>query len=222
MASTWFGFVWGCARHERGPGADGLFHRVDRMIDRAPHVRLALEPDGRCRRRLLLGQAVHPVVHDDVGHLDVLARGVVQVIAANGKRIAIAAEHEHMQVGAAQRNAAREGQCAAVDEMRAVRLHEIGEAARAADARDGRDLLVPYLALLDELEVKREHGEITAAGAPRRVIGGDFLLRETLAFRVGNRRDGRGNGADACARQRSEGNGEVVHIGKCIGGLHGK
>ena len=56
-----------------------------------------------------------------------------------------------------------------------------------------RDLLVPQLALLDQLEIKREHGEIAAAGTPRRMVGGDFLFRQALA--LGARRRGRnGNG----------------------------
>ncbi len=98
-----------------------------------------------------------------VGHLDVLARGVIEMIAADGERIAVAAEDKHMQVRASQRNAAGEGQSASMNEMRAVRLHEIRKAAGAADARDGRDLLVMNLPLLDQLEVKREDGEIAAA-----------------------------------------------------------
>ena len=66
--------------------------------------------------------------------------------------------------------------------MRAVGLDEIREAAGATDARDGGDFLVPHLALFDQLEIKREHGKIAATGTPRRVIGGNFFLRETFAL----------------------------------------
>ena len=34
------------AGHERGTGADGLFYGVNGLINRAPHVGLALESDG--------------------------------------------------------------------------------------------------------------------------------------------------------------------------------
>ena len=91
--------------------------------------------------------------------------------------------------------------------MRAVRLHEIRETAGAADAGDGGDLLVPELALLDQLEVEREHGEIAAAGAPGRVVGGDFLLRQAFALGIGERRArrrccrARGNFSDGFAHE---------------------
>ena len=87
------------ARDKRGTGGDGLFERIDRIIDRAPNVGLALEAERRRGRSLFLGEAVNPVVHHAIGHLDVLARGVGKMIAANRKRIAVAAEHEHVQVG---------------------------------------------------------------------------------------------------------------------------
>ena len=131
-----------------------------------------------------------------IGHLDVLARGVVEMIAADGKRVAVAAENEDMQVRTRKRNAAGKRQRAAMNEMRAVRLHEIRETAGAADARDGGDFLVPHLALLNQLEIKREHGEVAAAGAPRRMVGGDFLFGQALAF-LRRRHNGRvGNGSD--------------------------
>ena len=67
-----------------------------------------------------------------------------------------------------------------------------GKPAGAADAGDGGDLLVPHLALFDQLEIKREHGEIAAAGAPRRMVGGDFLFGQAFAFVAGG-----GGGATA-------------------------
>ena len=106
------------------------------------------------------------------------------MIAADGKRVAVAAEDEHVQVRARQRNAAGKRQRAAVNVMRAVGLHEIRKPAGAADAGDGGDLLVPQLALFNQLEIQREHGEIAAAGTPRRVVGGDFLFGQALAFGV--------------------------------------
>jgi len=45
-----------------------------------------------------------------------------------------------------------------------MRLHEIREPARTADARDADKIIVLELALFDELEVKRQHREIAATG----------------------------------------------------------
>ena len=168
ICSTWLGLVLRGARDEGGAGGDGLLHRVDRVIHRAPDVGLALEAERRGGRGLFLGQAVDPVVHGHAGQLDVLAGGVGEMIAADGEEVAVAAEDEDVQVGPGERDAAGEGQRAAVNVVRAVGLHEIREPAGAADAGDGGDLLLPQLALLDQLEVEREHGEIAAAGTPGR------------------------------------------------------
>src|SRR5277367_963041 len=72
--------------------------------------------------------------------------------------------------------------------MRAVRLHEIWKTAGATDARDGGDFFVPHLALFNQLEIKREHGKVAAAGTPRRMVGGDFFFGQALAFAVGGLR----------------------------------
>ena len=64
-----------------------------------------------------------------------------------------------------------------MDVMGTVRLHEIGKTALATNPGNSGDLLVPNLALLDQLEVKREDREIAAPRAPSRVIGRDFFLR---------------------------------------------
>ncbi len=116
------------------------------------------------------------------------------MVAADGKGVAVAAENKHVQVRPGERNAAGKRQRAPVNVMHAVRLHEIGKPARAADARDGGDFLLPQLALLDQLEIKREHREIAAAGTPRRMVGGNFLFRQALAL-----------GAAAPAAQRRTG-----------------
>lgn len=63
-----------------------------------------------------------------------------------------------------------------MDIMRSMRLHKIRETARASDTSHSGDLLVVNIPLLDQLVVDCEYGEITAAGAPRRVIGGYLFL----------------------------------------------
>ncbi len=202
------------ARDKGRTRGDELFDRVDRMIDGAPDVGLALEPERRCWRGLFLRQAVNKIIHHAIRHLDVLARGVIEVIAADGERVAVATKDEDMQVGPRQRHAAREGQGASVNVMRAVRLHEIREAAGAADARNSRDLLVMNLPLLDQFEVEREHGEIAAARAPRRMVGGGFLFRERLAIGVRERCWRGQRGGDAGAWEGFVLDGDGAHVGK--------
>jgi hypothetical protein len=86
------------ARDEGGAGGDRLLHGIDRTIHRAPNIRLRFETHGGSRRGLLFGQAIDVVVHHHVTHLHVLAGGVVEVIAADGKGIAVAAEDENVQI----------------------------------------------------------------------------------------------------------------------------
>ena len=66
----------------------------------------------------------------------------------------------------------------AVDEVDAVRVDEIREARRAADARDGHDLLMRDLQVFERLVESGEDGEVAAAGAPSRVVGGERFFRE--------------------------------------------
>ena len=83
-------------RDEGGPGGNELFHRIDRHVDRAGRVGLALETDGRRGRGLLFGQAIDEVVHDEVDQVDVLARAVIEMVAADGETVAVAAKEENV------------------------------------------------------------------------------------------------------------------------------
>src|SRR6266403_4623617 len=115
------------ARDEGGPGADQLFHRIYRHVDRATRVGLAFETDGRGRRGLLFGQAIDEVVHDKIDHVDVLPRPMIEMVAADGKTVTVATKQEDMQVGSGQADAGSKGNGAAVNEMRAVAVYEIGK-----------------------------------------------------------------------------------------------
>ena len=142
---------------------------------------LRFETNRRRRRGLLLRQAIDEIVHDEVGHVDVLARAVIEMVAADGEAVAVAAEEKDVQVGPGQADAGGERDGAAVNEMRAVAVHEIGKARGTTDPGEGDDLLVIELPFLDDFVIGSEHGEVAAAGAPRRVVGGDGFLGDFLA-----------------------------------------
>src|SRR5206468_4001222 len=101
---------------------------------------------------------------------------MVEMIAADGEGVAVAAKNEDVQVRSRQRNAAGKRQSATVNVMRAVGLHKVWEAARTADAGDGGDFLMPQLAPFNQLEIKSEHREIAASRTPRWMISGDFFF----------------------------------------------
>ncbi len=147
------------------------------MIDGAGGIGLALESDGRRRRGLFLRQAIDEVVHDEIGHVDVLARAVIEMVATDGKTVAVAAEQEHVQIGPGETNAGRKWDGAAVNVMRAVAVDEIWKTRRTTDSGEGDDLFVLEIAFLEDLVKRSEHGEIAATGTPRRVIGRDRFLR---------------------------------------------
>src|SRR5205085_8161896 len=94
-------------------------------------------------------------------------------------------EEKDVQVGPGQADARGERDGAAVNEMRAVAVHEIREARGATDPGEGDDLLVIELPFLDDFVIGSEHGEVAATGTPGGVIGGDGFLRELFSRGVG-------------------------------------
>jgi hypothetical protein len=70
---------------------------------------LLLKPMGDVGEVCFLGQAIDEVVHDEIDHVDVLARAVIEMVAADGETVAVAAEQEDMQVGSGQADAGSKG-----------------------------------------------------------------------------------------------------------------
>ncbi|MDB6130526.1 MAG: hypothetical protein JWM04_1633, partial [Verrucomicrobiales bacterium] len=136
----------------------------------------------RSGRSLFFGQSVDEIIHDDISHLDVFTRSVVDMVATDGEGIAITAEDENMQVRTAEGNAAGEWQGATVNVVGAMSLHEIRESAGTANAGYSGDIFMPDLALFNQLKVEGKHTEIAATGAPGGVIGGDFLFGKAFAL----------------------------------------
>ena len=127
------------------------------------------EPAGRGGRELALGEAVDLVVHHDVGEVDVAADRVGQVAAADREAVAVAAGHQHQQVGVGDLDALGDGQRAAVDAVEAVGRGVAGDAARAADARDEGDLVGRPADGRQRAVERLQHAEVPAAGAPDRL-----------------------------------------------------
>ncbi|MDB6039279.1 MAG: hypothetical protein JWM99_3120 [Verrucomicrobiales bacterium] len=79
-------------------GGDQLLHRVDGLIDCAPDVSLAFKSQRRRGGGLLFGQAIHEIIHDHIGHFDILASRMVHMVASNRKRVAVTPKNKYMQV----------------------------------------------------------------------------------------------------------------------------
>ena len=97
---------------------------------------------------------------------------MVEMVSTNGEGITVATKDKHVEILPAHGDASGKGQGTTVDKVHAVGLNKVGEPATAADSGDGGKFLLVEASVLDELEVEGEHGKITAAGAPRGVIGG--------------------------------------------------
>ncbi len=165
------------AGHESRPAGEKLAHGIGRAIEGPPGIGLRLEARRRSGRSLLLRQTVDEVVHDDIGHAEVLAAGMIEMVAANGKTVAIAAKHEHVQIVTAQADSRSERQRAAVDEVAAVRIDEIRKARRTADAGQSNDILLGQAELFDGLVVGGQDGEVAATRTPSRMVRRQAFFR---------------------------------------------
>src|SRR5688572_31442584 len=106
------------------------------------------------------------------------------MVAADGEAVAVPAEEKDVQVGPGQAHAGSERDGAAVNEMRAVAVHEIGETRGTTDPGEGDDLFVIELAFLDDFVIGGEDREIAAAGTPGGMIGGDGLFGKLFAGEI--------------------------------------
>jgi hypothetical protein len=88
------------------------------------------------------------------------------MIAADGKQVAVAAEHHHVQLGIAQLEPGGERNGAAVRAVLGVEVEVPGRARRAADARYHRSFVPIQFALLQRLDERREYNARTAARTP--------------------------------------------------------
>src|SRR5437899_11637720 len=104
------------------------------------------------------------------------------MVAADGETVAVAAEQKDVEIGPGQADAAGERDGAAVNEVGAVAVDEIGKARRATDPGEGDDLFVIEVAFLEDFVKGRQNREIAAAGTPGGVICGDGFLGQLLSF----------------------------------------
>src|SRR6185312_9914411 len=100
---------------------------------------------------------------------------------------AVAAGDEHRQLGARDLEAGAGRERAAVHAVKAVARRVGGDARRAADAGDDRDLVRWQLQRRERARDRAEDREVAASGAPDRlvarlVVGGGAWRRSALDF----------------------------------------
>ena len=168
------------ARDALGDEPRAIGERVEQGIHRALHAavhgRARPGAAGRRGRDLALRQAIHLVVHHDVGQVGIAADGMRHVAAADRETIAIAPGREHEQIGVCQFDALGDGQRAAVHGVEPVGRGIAGDPARAADAGDERDLMRRPADRREGAVEGVEHAVVAAARTPDGLQGTPKIL----------------------------------------------
>ena len=135
-------------------------------------------PNSTGRRILPLRQPVDLIVEQQDLAVEIAAKHVHCVVAADRQSVAVAGDDPHVEIGIGELGACGDRGRSAVDRVEAIARHVIGKTARAADAGDENRLL-PRDA---EIRHRALHGFqdriIAAAGAPadllvaRPILGG--------------------------------------------------
>jgi len=100
------------------------------------------------------------------------------VIAADRQAVAVAGDDPHVELGARDLEARRDGRRAAVDRVEAVRVHVVREPARAADAADEHRVLALHAEVRERALHRREDRVVAAARTPA-----DILVRLHVLLR---------------------------------------
>ena len=159
------------ARDEGGFRADRQRQRIERAIGGAERSGFGFLADFGGGRILALGQAVNFVVEHQHFEADVAAQHVNGVIAADGERIAVTGGHPDFEIGTRDFQAGGNGGRAAVNRVKAERVHVIREAAGAADAGNDHEFFARDAEFGENGLHGGENGVVAAAGAPA-----DFLV----------------------------------------------
>ncbi len=135
-------------------------------------------------RELALGEAVHAVVLDDVGHVDAAPHRVRELAEPDRRAVAVARHAEIDQVAVGEVGAGEHRRHASVHRVEAVRGVEevIGGLRRAADAGDFRHPVRLDRELEAGLDDRSGDRVVTAAGAQRRDLA--LVVAVGIAERV--------------------------------------
>src|SRR4029077_2326589 len=115
------------ARNKRGLRADGKRNWIERAVERTKWRRLGFLVEFGCWRILAFRQAIDAVIEEQNFQADVSPEHVNRVIAADGERIAIPGRDPDFEVWPDSLNTCSDGGRAAVNRVKAERVHVIGE-----------------------------------------------------------------------------------------------
>ena len=158
------------------PRGMGQLAEVEGGLDVAVHARRRLVAEVRRGAHLAAGHAVDRVVEDERREVDVAPRGVDEVVAADGRAVAVAHGDDDVQrrIGGLDPGGDRQGAAVGGVHRRVVQVG--ADAAAAADAGDDHDLLGVELEAEDGVDERPRDGAVGAARAPQRLGGAQVRL----------------------------------------------
>ena len=167
-------------RHEPRSDPQGHGGRTDRIGHRAAWRGGRQRAPLGCRRDLALGQTVDLVVEQDDIEIDVAPQGMHQVISANTEPVAITRNHPDVEVGIRQLGARGHRWSPAVNRVKTVGGHVVGETRRAPDPRNEDAVLTRHLQVGQGLLNRLENGIVATPRAPADLLVRGKVLRLEL------------------------------------------
>jgi len=122
---------------------------------------------------LAAGHAVGQVVDDDGGDVQVAPGGVDQVVAADGRGVAVAHDHDDLELGVGQLHAGGESERSAVGGVERIEIHVHAETPGTVDAGDQNDLVLGETRAVNGPD---QRAQDNAVPAPRTPDMGELLL----------------------------------------------
>ena len=126
----------------------------------------------------VFGEGINKVVHDHVREADVFAGAMFQVISPDGKSVSISPEQEDMHIRAGEADAGSKRNRAAMDKVRAMRIHKVRKTGGTPNAREGDDILMGKLALLQHFVKRSQDRKVPTTRTPCGVVGGEGFFCE--------------------------------------------
>ena len=171
------------ARDETGARTKRHGAGRNRRVDRAHRRRRRACADPRRRRKLTFCQAVDLVIEHQYLQIHVPPEHVHQMIAADAQPVAVAGNHPNVELGVGQLDTRGKSRRAAMDGVKPIGRHVIGQARRAADAGHEYRVLALGAEVGESLLHRLEDRVIAATGTPANFLVGREIVR--LEFRRG-------------------------------------
>lgn len=133
---------------------------------------------------LAAGHAVNIVVDDDGREVQVAPGGVDKMVAADGGGVAVAHDHDHLELGVGQFDAGGEGQRPAMGGVECIEIHVHAQPPGAADPRHQDNVVFPKPGAVDGPDQRPQDNAVAAPRTPD--VGELLLVAQILVDELGD------------------------------------